>query len=292
MVSGLGILLTLDLSDILIGTDRNAFLQGDVYQACHSDASVSMCCALDTSSPFLNLNSGIICRDDGLCENAARDHITRTACTDPTWEDPNCIKLCVDGTKQNGEPEVDNDVQITVCGDGSYCCGSGGQATSCCNTGNGVFMKNGSETNVNPSATSSSNSSGPDENTGSNGQTTIIQTATSMPDLPSPIPISGSQTNNTAAIAGSVVGGVIGLALIIGLCWCFAHRRSKSATPSKEATEEWQHQGGRRGFSEAPTHAADFERDEIVGPPGARQELLGSPNHVHELEATRQNSKL
>lgn len=139
-----------DLTNRSTGTDRNSGgLPSNLYEACDSRASVSMCCALDSTSPFLNGDSGTRCYKDGLCINERGNKITRTACTDETWDSPLCTKLCV-GTDQDGR-----DVFITECDNGSYCCGDNPRAKTCCQNGEGLFIANGEETRVNPNATSS-----------------------------------------------------------------------------------------------------------------------------------------
>ena len=136
-------------TDSCTGSDRTAGLPANLYSPCGSNASASMCCAQDLSSPFLNNKSGVDCRSDGLRADAGNDALWRTACTDSTWQSPECIKLCVNGTNEAG-----NDVQVMQCSDGSHFCGSNvnGIASACCNGGQGVWIVNGEETNVNPNA--------------------------------------------------------------------------------------------------------------------------------------------
>lgn len=109
-----------------------------------------MCCALDVTTTFLN-KSGVNCRSDGLCADAGNDTLYRTARTDQTWQSSECIKFCINGTNQAG-----SDVPIMQCSDGSYCCGNKAIDMACCNGGQEVWIVNGEETIVNPSATPSS----------------------------------------------------------------------------------------------------------------------------------------
>jgi hypothetical protein len=61
-----------------------------------------------------------------------------------------------DGT--NDGPASEHDAQLTVCGDGSYCCGPNN--STCCNANEGVWIVNGQVVDVEPiSSTSSSTSS-------------------------------------------------------------------------------------------------------------------------------------
>ena len=50
-----------------------------------SDGDFSSCC-----------NKGDLCLDNGLCSNIVSEPITlsRGACTDPTWQSPNCPQYC------------------------------------------------------------------------------------------------------------------------------------------------------------------------------------------------------
>ena len=199
-----------------------------------------MCCAQDLSSPYLNIESGINCRSDGLCADAGNDALWRTACTDPTWKSPECIKLCVNETS-----EASIDVQVTQCSDGSYCCGSNanGIASACCNGGQGVWIVNGEETSVNPNASaasSSTNTSSPSisapatqASTQSSGQTAVSEGVSSAPHSTAAAssPAKSHKDANSAAkaggVVGGVVGGVIGLALILGACWFFLGRKRR-----------------------------------------------------------------
>lgn len=54
----------------------------------------SMCCRTnDTQASFPD-----ICRSDGLCQETQNTEIVwRESCTDPTWQAPECLQLCVGG---------------------------------------------------------------------------------------------------------------------------------------------------------------------------------------------------
>lgn len=69
--------------------DTNEFLNTTAYEACGDSKSHSMCCRKNDNSPDF-------CRSDGLCING--DQLWRESCTDPKWESPACIQLCVSGT--------------------------------------------------------------------------------------------------------------------------------------------------------------------------------------------------
>lgn len=62
------------------------------YSPCNNGDEHSMCCAAGQDT----------CRIDGLCyyngEVKGSKGVFRDGCTDPTWESPSCVKLCLDGT--------------------------------------------------------------------------------------------------------------------------------------------------------------------------------------------------
>lgn len=55
----------------------------------------SMCCNLE------NTTTAGHCRTDGLCIPYNNAQLFRGPCTDPTWKDPACLPLCIDGTGKN-----------------------------------------------------------------------------------------------------------------------------------------------------------------------------------------------
>jgi len=61
------------------------------YSPCNG---TGMCCAL--GRPVLHINS---CLGNGLCEDVSTGWIWRESCTDPTWQDPRCLKLCMEESK-------------------------------------------------------------------------------------------------------------------------------------------------------------------------------------------------
>lgn len=251
------------------GTDRNNNLPDNLYESCNPTASASMCCALDTSSDFLNAKSGTKCRPDGLCNNEAGDALWRTACTDKTWKSPECVNLCVDGVKQQGK-----DTEITQCDNGSYCCGSNDISKSCCSIDNGVWLVNGTTTRVNPnpSASRSSSSSAPTSSTTGSAASSAS---------PARSQAATKEKTTTGAIAGGVVGGVLGLAAIAGAgLWLFFRRRRAPATPPKcESKGFWGNNS--HVMAEAP---ADDNRKELPGPATFRSELGTSKPSYYELD--------
>jgi hypothetical protein len=62
-----------------------------IYSPCNG---TGMCCAL--GRPVYHPNT---CLGNGLCEDVATGWIWRESCTDPTWQDPRCLKLCMEDSK-------------------------------------------------------------------------------------------------------------------------------------------------------------------------------------------------
>lgn len=61
------------------------------YSPCNG---TGMCCAL--GRPIYHINK---CLGNGLCEDVSTGWIWRESCTDPTWTDPRCLKLCMEDSK-------------------------------------------------------------------------------------------------------------------------------------------------------------------------------------------------
>lgn len=70
------------------GTNRDALtdVRNNKYVPCEGGGH-SMCC---------NTASGDKCQPNGLCWNEGARLTWRESCTDPTWQSPKCLKLCVD----------------------------------------------------------------------------------------------------------------------------------------------------------------------------------------------------
>ena len=251
-----------------------------------------MCCAQDPSSVFLNNASGVTCRSDGLCANAGNNALWRSACTDYTWQSPECIKLCINGTNEAG-----SDIQVMQCSDGSYCCGGSRYndiATYCCTDGQGgVWIVDGEETNVNPNL-SAAPSRAPSSKT-SCSTTTSVQTpdettvsevlsSASQPARVASSPAKSDNDGNRAAKIEGCVLGVIGLALILGACWfVFGLMRRKRPHPPPMTNAEHPQRRGNDLIHEAPTCAGDM-RIELAGLPVSQAELYEPSITYHELE--------
>lgn len=68
------------------GTNRHDLTNANIqrYASCESSGH-GMCCNI----------AGDKCQADGLCWNEEHKQLWRESCTDPTWESPKCLKLCV-----------------------------------------------------------------------------------------------------------------------------------------------------------------------------------------------------
>ncbi|KAL8835106.1 MAG: hypothetical protein Q9176_007100 [Flavoplaca citrina] len=192
-------------------TDRNA-LGLDRYRPSGVGSALdgfSMCCRL------VGVDSPDVPRPDGLCTSGTR--VWRESCTDPTWASPSCIKLCVNGTDENGLPMKDNDEIITPCADQSYCCGSNNN--ECCDQGQGVWVKDGLPTRTNPNST---------ESTQTEVAISGVPNQNTTPVSPGPTPSPTESHGLTGgAIAGIVIGCLLGL-MTLGLAfWCFARRKRR-----------------------------------------------------------------
>ncbi|KAI4190595.1 MAG: hypothetical protein L6R41_000688 [Letrouitia leprolyta] len=199
------------------------------------------------------------CRDDGLCDSTWDGNVWRDFCTDPTWQAPNCVKLCLKTQGTDGDGNTGGTVRVTQCPNGSYCCGAGAGAQNCCNNGAGVWVdKNGQTTNFKPTSTAASRSTAAASSStntrrkGTSAATTIAggsvtPRTTSISATPTTVPGAGAasqtasgpsaavtktvtknSTNNTGAIAGGVVAGVLGGAIIIGaVIWALRRRQNR-----------------------------------------------------------------
>ena len=218
-------------------------------------------------STFLNHKSGVNCRSDGLCADAGNDTLYRTACTDQTWQSPECINLCINGTNQAG-----NDVPVMQCSDGSYCCGNKVIAMACCNGGQGVWIVHGEETRVNPSATPSSSLSS------TNTSSSVTEVAALAPNTTASISLCDRRCwkkwQTQLRRSEALLGVVIGLALILGACWFFfVHRRRKAPKLPPKSDVRWPEEMGDNSIREAWAPCPEIKRNELAGLPVSRPQL-------------------
>lgn len=101
-------------------------------------------------------------------------------------------------------------VAVTLCRNGSYCCGNGTLADACCTMDQGLFVVNGSATQRNPAFTVAS------------------PTATFSESSSSLTPPASYPAQKSARETGTIVGGTIGGVALLALCvsiWKFLDRR-------------------------------------------------------------------
>ncbi|KAH7134932.1 hypothetical protein B0J11DRAFT_564384 [Dendryphion nanum] len=180
------------------GTQNN-----DFYQPCGNKGQHSMCCRINDTFPDTCLTDSARL---GLCANG--DLLWRESCTDPTWQSEGNL--------------ADDHVTLRTCDDGSYCCGTNAEAANCCARRHGKFLSKGQVLTTNPLLTSSSTTSSL-ASPSLSSMTTISTTnsISSQTENIQPQPVK----SETPLIAGVVVGGVLGLAIIIAVVWLIMHRR-------------------------------------------------------------------
>ena len=166
---------------------------------------------------------------------------------------------------------ADSTVTVTPCDDGSYCCGNGTIAQGCCSNGNGYFIDaNGEASQKNPfttiSASSVSSETSEARSTGSSSRLTVVASITvtatlektdtvspsasrpavqtlldssaskvSQPSVVASVTVTATPKQaNTGAIAGGVVGGIVGFALVgVGAFLLWSRGKGTKSDPSK-----------------------------------------------------------
>lgn len=168
---------------------------------------------------------------------------------------------------EQGVPRRDSDSTITQCPDLSYCCGD--KNTICCKQGNGVWIKDGEPTTINPNTTQTISGSA------------ILVTATAPAALlPTPVPPPPSEPAalSKGAIAGIAIGAV-GWVVILALALLFFILRRKRRRRGLET------------FDTAPqsvigdrSSAAMKEKDSIHQHPAHDNEKGDPPMYPHAPE--------
>ncbi|KAI1499337.1 hypothetical protein F5X99DRAFT_430716 [Biscogniauxia marginata] len=112
---------------------------GDIYRPRDESAEFSTCCRASTTHDADHGDNdnndeydGDAHASIGLC-GVPGTQLWRGSCTDPTWTSPACLNLCADGDYAAAE-----EVEITTCNDGSFCCGA--SSSGCCERGEGVLI--------------------------------------------------------------------------------------------------------------------------------------------------------
>ena len=171
-----------------------------------------------------------------------------------------------------------SDEMVTPCPDGSYCCGQ--NATDCCNDKKGVWIVNGTTTNVNPaSATKTSSSS-------------TTQTPTITGEPASPGTTATSSQNDTGAIVGGVVGGLAVLVLAAGAAYYFFRRKSRRQDAVPESTAKYSELAP--DANKSPTFVSEVSGAEVIEMDGTnrRTEMDGGRNDGPELQGDAPHHEL
>lgn len=92
-----------------------------------------------------------ICQKDfngqytGFCLGGWDAALYRDGCTDRNWG-PECLNVCTTGLGEwqysYGDNLHNSYWPVAACGDGTYCCGQGTVASTCCAEGNGYYIVN------------------------------------------------------------------------------------------------------------------------------------------------------
>jgi hypothetical protein len=126
----------------------------------------------------------------------------------------------------NPDAELDsgNDIPMTMCPDGSYCAGTGGAATPCCDYHQGYFiLANLTVTQQNPNTTASASSSF----TTSTSTTVTVSSSSASPTATSSSTSSSGLT--TGAKAGIGIGAAVAALAILGLIFWVAKLKRPNA---------------------------------------------------------------
>ncbi|KAK6341166.1 hypothetical protein TWF696_008252 [Orbilia brochopaga] len=192
------------------------------YQPCNNaEGMASMCCAIANRGT----NFSDTCLPNGLCRSgtATGTQLWRESCTDPKWQDPACLRICL--SRDQFYDWIVDDAPVTMCEDGTVCCGDteiGGRR--CCAAGSGFRLPNMSAL-VPPLDTMNRVPGNIDPPPSS---TFTIETSTGPPtgtSTPSPSPLPPPKNNEKAKIAISVSTAIavsivaLAAAYIFRRCW-------------------------------------------------------------------------
>lgn len=125
-----------------------------------------------------------------------------------------------------------NDVIVTPCDDGSFCCGDSVTGPPCCDAGEGFWLLNGEVFSTKPTSTVSSTATS-SASTVASALTTDPSSTASSTSSPSAAP--SKSRDYTGVIAGSVVGGIAALALLITVLWWLSWKKKKTASSGQQA---------------------------------------------------------
>ncbi|KAK0371264.1 hypothetical protein CLIM01_11372 [Colletotrichum limetticola] len=296
------------------GTNRHDLTNANIqkYASCESSGH-GMCCNI----------AGDKCQADGLCWNEEHKQLWRESCTDPTWESPKCLKLCVTDDYDTGclrrqltsesDVSADNhqesddgipgsgmDVVITKCSDGSYCCGEGQNASICCMAGRGVYIVDGKI--ITSSAASSSSTTALTTSLATVGITSAISSAitsaitsashsadassTSLITPSNPAESATSNTNSTWDNRNGIIGGAVGGGVglaIVGIVAAFFWYKKKKRNTE---TAKFEASLEKQNAKNWPASSAQLQyRHELPVKPNPVELASGSPPAELESES-------
>lgn len=154
---------------------------------------------------------------------------------------------------------------VLPCDDGSYCCNH--NATNCCDQKKGVWILNGTTTNVNPATvqTSTSTFSTPGFPTSSSGtpkSSPTLLPQTSSGETSKPVP---SSSLSSGAYAGIGIGAFALLVIVLGSVIFFIRKRKRQRNTAQLAEQKGMLSGVGSKLPLGPLEAPGPERAEIDG---------------------------
>ena len=176
-----------------------------------------------------------------------------------------------------GDQWGETNAPVTVCDDGSYCCGNNLSTMrdnlsgpDCCAAHQGVFLENGGPTSTNPNANASTSSSA------SIAAGTSDRSSTPAKDF------EPAKEINTRIIVIGVLGGLAGSALVVlGIRLVMIKRNMRDGLAARDSAALKQpgminYVNLGWGPCEAPTYAGEYTRGELHGEDVERPQLDGN----------------
>jgi hypothetical protein len=208
--------------------EGTAITDQPALQPCNLVAGTqSMCCGTNSTTNIIDT-----CLPNGLCVNYAHGETFywRDSCTDPTWQSPYCLKLCM-AANDNAGPGNHYNAHMLPCPDGSWCCAQDISASQCCEAKQGVMLP----ATIGVFSTSAPASSATIAEPSTTASTSLPSTSTSQAD-------SGLTSSAKVGLGiGLSIGGVLAAAAI---AWLVMKRRqlrrmpTESHDPAKAPTRE------------------------------------------------------
>lgn len=183
-----------------------------------------------------------------------------------------------------------NGVAITICKNGSYCCGDGTFGDKCCTQNQGVFLSNGSITQQNSvqNPLTSSISTSIVSLTLLTSMTTTAPTAfhSNFPsETLSSIPTANKAALATRTIVGGAVGGVACVALLLLGIWMWKRRDFQIPQNRRNTMLQWQDISN-SDLQPRPRQDANVQSTaELCGEHDIRE--IDGTNVIFELDASK-----